>query len=91
MASNYSSVKTSSETKLIKLKLISQDGPKVQGHVACVHNNAIYVHGGLINKNDRIPSNKLYKFDFQNGWKDISLLPFLFSCLKSSIIICNSL
>ena len=74
MASNYSSFNPkTNETKLIQLTLLSQDGPKLHGHIACVHNNTMYVHGGLVNKNDRIPSNKLYKFEFQNGWNDISL------------------
>ena len=39
---------------------------------ACVLNNVLYVHGGLVNKNDKIPSNKLFKFEFEKGWKDIS-------------------
>ena len=86
MASNYSSIDTESldnknstalnNEKSIQLKLVSQDGPKVHGHVVCVHNNIMYLHGGLIENNNKLPSNKLYRFDFENGWKDISLYYF---------------
>lgn len=89
MASNYGYSKQLSSTikltkdnsatnafvsNLVHFKLLSQDGPQVHGHISCVISNVMYVHGGLVNKNDRLPSNKLFKFDFQNGWKDISEL-----------------
>ena len=38
----------------------------------CVLNDSLYCHGGLTNKNEKVPSNKLFKFDFSTGWQDIS-------------------
>lgn len=58
----------------IRLEPIFSDGPKVAYHAAVSFNNSIYLHGGLNNKNDKLPSNQLYKFDFKTGWQNISIL-----------------
>jgi hypothetical protein len=58
----------------IRLEPLCSNGPKVAYHVAVTFDNSIYVHGGLNNKNDKLPSNQLYKFDFKAGWQNISML-----------------
>ena len=35
-------------------------------NIACVLNDALYVHGGLPNKNDKMPTNQLFKFYFES-------------------------
>lgn len=49
---------------------------------ACVLNDTLYIHGGLINKEDKYPSNQLFKFDFSSGWKNISKFNYLESNFK---------
>ena len=56
----------------LEWKMLSPVGPQVAHHVACIINNALYIHGGIDKVRSTTPLNKLHRMDLDSGlWQEV--------------------